>query len=381
MTFRKKYFQSVKRIVVKIGSAVIDDPCNKFDLNAVKNIVENISELHKKGKELCIVSSGAVSMGMRLLNITQKPADIVRKQALAAVGQGALLHKYRELFNEYNINIAQILLSREDLEDRKRFLNVRNTINELINMGVIPIINENDSVSVEELRFGDNDVLSALISIKFDADLLIMLTTVDGLFDKNPLLYKDATFIDVIEDFNEKILEMADKKTSSVGSGGMHSKLNAAHIATSAGIKVVIANGKRKNVIKNILNGENVGTLICSQKCDLSSREKWIVTNTSSIGKRIYVDDGAEKAIIEKGKSLLPSGIIKVEGNFNEGEIVKILNKKGEIIAKGLTNYSSLEVELIKGKKTSEIEKILGYITNKAVIHRNNMVVLKTFRR
>ena len=369
--------KNYKRIVIKIGSGVLDCAQNQFDLPVLKNIVDQLAELKKSGVDICIVTSGAVSSGMRELKLTKKPGEITEKQALAAIGQGKLIHTYATLFASHNITIAQVLLSREDLEKRRRFLNARNTLQKLFESKVIPIINENDSVATEELRYGDNDLMSSLVSIKIDAELLILLTTVDGLFDKNPLKNPEARIISAIENFDEKYYQMSDKRTSLFGSGGMASKLEAAHMAVKAGIQVHIANGKRRGIIRDILDSKPVGTRICSQKCDLSSREKWIIYNSSSRGKNVTVDDGAYEALMLKGKSLLPSGIISVEGQFREGDIIKVVNQKGKIFAKGFTSYSSTEIEKIMGQKSSNIENILGYCTSSEVIHRNNMVLLK----
>lgn len=366
-----------KRIVVKIGSGVLDCEQNQFDLPVLKNIVDQIAELKKNNLDICIVTSGAVSSGMRELKLAHRPREIVEKQALAAIGQGKLLHTYAQLFAPHELTIAQVLLSREDLEVRFRFLNARNTLQKLFENNVIPIINENDSVATEELRYGDNDLMSALVSIKIDADLLILLTTVDGLFDKNPSRYPDAKIIPTIKNFEKKYFQMSDKKTSLMGTGGMGSKLEAAHMAVKAGIQVHISNGKRLGVIHDILNNKTVGTRICSQQCHLSSREKWIVYNSSSRGKKVIVDDGAYEAVARKGKSLLPSGITAVEGTFREGDIIKVVDQQGKVFAKGFTFYSSSEIDKIKGHKSREIEGLLGYYTSAEVIHRNNMVIIK----
>ncbi len=366
-----------RRIVVKIGSGVMDCAQNQFDLPVLKNLVSQLASLHKNGVSVCVVTSGAVSSGLRELKLSTRPKEIVEKQALAAIGQGKLIHTYATLFAKHDIPIAQVLLSRDDLEKRRRFLNARNTLQRLFESKVIPIINENDSVATEELRYGDNDLLSSLVAIKLDADLLILLTTVEGLYDKNPACYPDAQIIPVIENFDDTYYNMSDAKTSEMGTGGMSSKLEAAQMAVNAGIQVHIANGKRKNVIQDLLEKKSVGTLISCRECSLSSREKWIIYNRAARGKKIIVDEGAREAIVSRGKSLLPSGIVKVEGTFQEGDVIKISDRKGKVIAKGFTSYSSHEINKIKGHKSSDIETLLGYCTSTEVIHRNNMVLIE----
>lgn len=378
MIRRKSILKNIQRVVIKLGSAVVDDPLNQMDMAVVQNLVKNIASLIEQGIEVCLVSSGAVSTGMRLLKLSEKPKSIAKKQALAAIGQGELVHTYKQMFSESGIVISQILLSKEDLENRARYINVRNTLNELLQWNVLPILNENDSVSTSELRYGDNDQLASYVSIKLDADLLVILTTVDGLFSKNPTIHRDAEKIDIIENFQDSHFNMADTKTSAVGSGGMHTKLKSAHIASQAGIRVVIANGKETDILQKIFAGENAGTLICQQECHLNSREKWILSNSAAIGKRIHVDTGAVNAIVNKGKSLLPSGITKVEGHFEVGDIVKIVGPDNQIIARGFTNYSSNECDTIKGHQSGEIESLLGYISYIVAIHRNNMVITNT---
>lgn len=371
---RKRLFQKVRRAVVKIGSAVLTDKEGRLDLETFDDIARSIHFARKKGIECVIVTSGAIAAGAGILGLKEKPKTIPQKQAAAACGQGLLMQTYESFFGKYNLKVAQILLTHEDLRDRKRYINAKNTLFTLFKYGVIPIINENDTVAVEEIKFGDNDILAALVSNLVEADALIMLTDTDGLFNKNPKIHKDAKLISLVEEITEDIVAMAERSCSYAGTGGMLSKIQAARQVAFFGTFTVIGNGKTKGQIISIINGEEKGTLILPKRERMKSRKGWIAFSLKPVGS-IIVDEGAKRAILEKGKSLLPSGIKDIIGSFNPGDPVRCIDEKGCEFARGLVNYSSQEILLIKGKKTSEIEKTLGYKTVDEVIHRDDLVI------
>ncbi len=370
---RKKFIQNCKRIVVKCGSAVLTNEDNTLDERVIENIAENVSKLVDKGYVMAIVSSGAVAAGRGILKI--EPKNIVEKQALASIGQIALMQKYRDFFNKFNHEIAQILLTHDDFKDRRRYLHIKENIEKLINFKIIPIINENDSVVVDEIKFGDNDTLAAMFSGLFNADLLILLTDIDGFYDANPKINKDAQLIESVKKIDTKIKKLAESTPSRLGTGGMLSKIEAVDRATRLGIPVIIANGKKDNVLVKILNGELYGTFFYPREDKLKSRKYWLRYSTKSRGK-IIIDDGAVNAIRFKGKSLLPIGIKEVEGNFKEGDVIDILDKNGKIIGKGITYYSAEDLKKIKQKDSSKIKEILGYKFSEEAIHRDNMVII-----
>ncbi len=374
-SLRKRIFQKLKRVVVKIGSAVLTDEEGRLDLETFDDIARSVQHARKRGVECVIVTSGAVAAGTGVLGLKEKPKTIPQKQAAAACGQGLLMQTYESFFGRYNLRVAQILLTHEDLKDRKRYNNAKNTLFTLFKYGVIPIINENDTVAVEEIRFGDNDLLAALVTNLVEADALIMLTDTDGLFDKNPKIHGDAMLIPLIEEVTDDIEAMAEKSCSFAGTGGMLSKIQAARQVSFFGVYTLIGNGKRKGELLSILSGEDRGTLILPKKERMKSRKGWIAFSLKPVGS-IVVDEGAKRAILEKGKSLLPSGIKDILGSFNTGDLVKCIDEKGGEFARGLVNYSSREILLIKGKKTSEIEKTLGYKTFDEVIHRDDLVII-----
>ena len=370
---RKKFIEKCKRIVVKCGSAVLTKDDNSLDENVIENLADNVSRLINKNYQVSIVSSGAVAAGRGILKI--EPKNIVEKQALASVGQIALMQKYRIFFNKNNHEVAQILLTHDDFKDRKRYLHIKENIEKLISMKIVPVINENDSVVVDEIKFGDNDTLAAMFSGLYNADLLILLTDIDGFYNANPKINKDAKLIESIKKIDTNIKKLAEATPSKLGSGGMLSKIEAVDRATRLGIPVIIANGKKKDIVLKILNGEFFGTFFYPRKEKLKSRKYWLRYSTKSRGK-IVIDDGAVKALTEKGKSLLPIGIIKVEGNFKEGDVIDILDKNLNLIGKGITYYSSDDLDKIKQSDSQKIKEILGYKFSDEAIHRNNLVVI-----
>lgn len=372
---RQETFAHAKKILIKVGSAVLAG-ADGLDLNIIDSLVKEMSNLVHKGYSVVLVTSGAIVSGKHRLNITGKLKSIPEKQAAAAIGQGRLMRVYSKSFEKQGLYVAQILLTLSDLSDRQRYLNIRNTLSTLMEWGVTPIINENDSVAVDEIKFGDNDNLAAMIANIIEADLFINLTSTDGLFDCNPAQSKRAKLIELVYEITEQIEAASTTDTSAGGTGGMKSKVLAAKKVTTMGIPCVIAPGKRKNVLADILAGKEIGTLFLPTADRLNSKKYWIAFTLHPRGT-LVIDDGAKKALLEKGKSLLPSGIVEVEGDFNLGDAVNCVDRDGEIIAKGLVNYNSVEIRKIKGLKTLQISQILGHKDYDEVIHRDNLAITK----
>ena len=376
---RKTILVHTKKILIKIGSAVLTG-ADGIDLTIVDALVKEMSTLVHRGYSVVLVTSGAIASGKHRLNITGKLKSIPEKQAAAAVGQGRLMRVYSKSFEKNGVYVAQILLTLSDLTDRQRFLNIRNTLSTLMEWKVMPIINENDSVAVDEIKFGDNDNLAAMIANIVEADLFINLTNTAGLYDSNPAESKKARFIGLVSEFTDEIEAIATAETSTVGTGGMKSKVLAAKKVTAIGIPCIIAPGKKKNILTDILDGKEIGTLFLPMADRLNSKKYWIAFTLRSQGK-LVVDDGACKALLEKGKSLLPSGIIDVEGDFALGDPVSCVDRTGTAIAKGLVNFSSAEIRKIMGLKTAKIEQVLGHKDYEEVIHRDNLAVTKQSRK
>ncbi len=372
---RKEILKDVRKVLIKIGSAVLTGD-NGLDLHIIEQLVEEIVELKKRGYHVVIVTSGAIASGKHRMGLTGPLKSMPQKQAAAAIGQGRLMRVYSNAFGKYGIYVAQILLTMSDLTDRKRFLNIRNTLTTLMDWGVIPIINENDTVAVDEIKFGDNDHLAAMMANITETHLLINLTNTEGLYDHNPNRSKKAKVIPLVREISEVIEQAATDETSDVGSGGMRSKVLAAKKVTAFGIPYIIAPGKEPGILRDLFDGKDRGTLFLPMKDHLNSRKYWIAFTLRSRGK-LTLDDGAKKALIEEGKSLLPSGVIAVEGDFHVGDPVLCLDTEGKILAKGLTNYGSEEVGKIMGLKTTKIQQVLGYKDYDEVIHRDNMAVDK----
>lgn len=345
-------FSKTKRIVIKIGTNILAKG-DRINVDYVKRIAGQVSSLLKTGRQVVIVSSGAIGMGAGRLELYKKLGDMKMRQACAAIGQPLLMAEYRKAFAKFGITVAQILLTTEVLNNRKTYLNLRNSIETLLNLGVVPILNENDSVSTEEIgsAFGDNDRLSALVASKIDADLLIMLTDIDALYDKDPRKFKDAVAISTVYEITDKIIKNAGGKGSSLATGGMKTKIEAAKIASNAGCRIVLANGKAKNVIGRIITGASIGTVFMPKR-KLGNRQRWIL-NSDPAGT-INIDAGAINAVKNR-KSLLPSGITSVRGSFEAGCVV-MLNDS----AKAVTNLSSAELKAVAGRHSTEIKKLLG---------------------
>lgn len=372
---RELLLKNVQKIVVKVGTSTLTKSDGQLNIDKIKKIVLELSNLSDKGYDVALVTSGAVGAGMGMLNMPERPKTLSEKQAVSAVGQVSLMHLYQTLFQEYNKVIGQLLLTKGEFSDRRRYLNVRNVCNTFFDKKIIPVINENDAIVADELKVGDNDTMSALVSGLIDADLVIILSDIDGLYNKNPQKYTDAKLIELVGDITEDVKNMAGGEGSKFGTGGMITKIIAAEMATKIGTNLVIVNGDDPKNITRVVEKENIGTLFVRKNKKISSKKYWLAYGTNKKGI-ITIDEGAEKALLN-GKSLLPVGIKSVEGRFDEGAVIKIENLKKEIIATGITNYSSDEIEVIKGKQSEEIEGILGYQYHADVVHIDNMLVNK----
>lgn len=363
-----------RRLVVKVGTSSLCGPRGALHLKRVESLVDDLSFLWKQGKELILVSSGAIGAGVGRLGLARKPSTIPEKQAAAAVGQGILMQHYETAFAPRGIVVAQVLLTREDINNRVRYLNARHTLQALLRFRVLPIVNENDTVAVEEIRFGDNDNLAALVACLVDADLLVLLTDQDGFYTADPKKGSGGRLLAEIPEITREIEELAGGRGSALGTGGMETKLQAARIATGAGIPMVIASGLKPGVLPGLAAGQPVGTLFLPREDRMQARKRWIAFGSPVLG-RLWVDQGAAGAILKKGKSLLPGGITAVEGNFEAGSVVSVIDPLGKEIARGISNYPAGAVELIKGHKSQEIKAILGYKDYDEVIHRDNLTV------
>ncbi len=369
----------IRTLVVKIGTTLLSSGSRPFDERVLGAIVNDLARLKQdRAMNLLVVSSGAIGCGMNVMGIKERPKLLRLKQATAAVGQVRLVHCYETLFQATGtgLKVAQVLLSAGDLDKRQTYLNVRNTIHSLFDMGcVVPIVNENDSTAIEELRFGDNDTLAAKIAGKIDADLLIILSNVDGLYDTNPEKKPDAQLLREVENITEDIEALAEDTASETSTGGMMTKVAAAKIACAAGVQTVIANGKRPNVIRDVLERSCPATYFHVPKDPLSHRKRWIAFGRQPQGE-VIVDNGAGRALRCGGKSLLAAGIVDVRGSFQAGAAVKVVDESHHALATGLINYSSEEILRIKGCKSDSIESILGRRDFDEVIHRDNMAIL-----
>lgn len=361
-----------KRIVIKFGTTSLTNKTVYLSPPNLLEYVRQINQLHSHGIQVIIVSSGAVAAGMELLKQPKISKSLPAKQMLSSVGQGRLMHIWSQLFGFYGINIGQLLLTKGDLSDRNRYLNVRDTIETLLSHKVIPVINENDSVATEEIKVGDNDNLSALVANTVAADLLLILTDQGGLFDKNPRQYTDAQLIKEINIIDDSLYRIA-RGGSELGTGGMYTKVKAAQIATQSGIPTIIAPFYEENIMIRIAKGEKIGTSFTSKVNRRESKRRWIFSEQAN--GTIVIDEGAEKNLYEKGASLLPIGIVSVSGKFDRGSIVKIVNDSSKKIGMGMVNYSSSEIEKVLKCHSSMIEEKLGYSYGNEVIHRDNMLI------
>ena len=365
---RKKFLKDAKTIVVKIGTSIITDN-GVISKARITGLVSDIAALKNSGYQVVIVSSGAISAGAGALKMSRENISIPVKQAFAAVGQTILMNTWREAFLKAECEVGQILLTEDDVKDRRRFINARHTFSSLLEMGIIPIVNENDSVVIKEIKFGDNDILSAHVTNIVEAELLILLSDVEGFYND----LSDPEPVEEICEITKDVIARAGGSGSIHGTGGMLSKIRAAEVIIKCGEKMIIANGKVKGILSRIINGEKIGTLFIGNE-PLCSRKRWIAFNMKTAGK-IVVDDGAEKALRQHKKSLLSTGVIDIEGRFHLGDAVEIVNKNGGIVGKGIVNYNFMELQTIKGKKTSQIKDILGSSYFDEVINRDDLIL------
>jgi glutamate 5-kinase len=372
---RRRALSAARRVVVKVGSGLITQPGDGPSPLVIDRLADDLAALVRDRREVALVTSGAIATGMARLGLPVRPRSIPEKQASAAVGQSALMWHYEQAFKKHDIQVGQVLLTGQDIADRERYLNARNTLLTLLQFGVLPVINENDTVAVEEIKVGDNDNLAALVAHLIDADLLVLLTDVDGLYTADPRRDPTARRLDVVESITDDIYRLVFDAATQVSVGGMATKLEAAQKASSSGIPMVIASGHEPGILQRLLKGEGLGTYFQPRDDRLAARKRWIAFAVPPQG-RLVVDGGAKRALTERRKSLLPSGVAAVEGEFPAGAVVALAELGGQEFARGLVNYGADELRKIRGAKTSEIDKRLGYKGLDEVIHRDNLVVL-----
>jgi glutamate 5-kinase len=369
-------FKKAKRVVVKIGSALLTDGGQGLDHKALSAWVEQISNLQSQGVELLLVSSGAVAEGMSRLGWDKRPSALNELQVAASVGQMGLVEAWSSRFQARGIQSAQVLLTHEDLSDRQRYLNARSALLAMLELSVVPIINENDVVATDEIRFGDNDTLAALVANIVDADLLVILTDQLGLFDSDPTTNSGAVLIEQISVNDESLEEMAgDSSHTGLGRGGMATKVSAARLASRSGAATVIVSGGIERVVNRLYEGEQLGTFLVPDLEPLDARKRWLLGRLRVSGELI-IDDGAVTVLRSSGKSLLSIGVIETKGHFKRGDLLLFRDKEGVVVGRGLVNYSAKEVAIIMGHASSEIEELLGYVDESELCHRDNLVVL-----
>ncbi len=364
-----------KTLVVKLGTSILTGGTRRIDRAHMVELVRQLAQLHREGHHVVVVTSGAIAAGRELLGHPALAPTMPNKQMLAAVGQSHLIQIWQRLFDIYQLHVGQMLLTRADLEDRERYLNARDTLNALLSHRIIPVINENDAVATTEIKVGDNDNLSARAAILADADLLILLTDQQGLFTADPRSNPDAKLIEEVSEITDELRALAGDSVSGLGTGGMATKLQAADVATRSGIEVVIASGKTPELIGRLAHGERIGTRFIAQANPLESRKSWILAGPPPHGELI-VDDGAARAVQSKGSSLLPKGITQVCGEFERGDVVRIVSLLGKELARGICRYSATDLQRIAGKHSDEIESCLGYGYGPVAIHRDDLVLL-----
>lgn len=365
----------VRRLVVKVGSGLVTNAATGADIDRIEALAAEVAAV-REGRQVVLVSSGAIVTGVARLGLGRRPRSIPEKQAAAAVGQSALMWQYDVAFKRHGLPIGQVLLTAQDLSDRPRYLNARNTLTTMLRLGVLPVVNENDTVAVEEIKVGDNDNLSAHVAALIDADLLVLLTDVDGLYTANPADDPAARKLDTVDAITDEIRRLVWGRGGALSVGGMATKLEAAQKATASGVPMVIASGAEKRVLARVLAGEPIGTYFAPKADKLGARKRWIAFAVPPAG-RLVVDQGARRALAEEGKSLLPSGLVGVEGDFAAGDVVAVVDAgDGREFARGLVNFDAAEVGRIRGAKTREIEGRLGYRSFDEVIHRDNLVIV-----
>ncbi len=369
---RKALFKSRRRVVVKLGSAVLENPAGGIDMELISSLASEMASLTEVGYHFVIVSSGAILMGMRETGKGSIPRAMKAKQALSAIGQSRLMHAYESAFSEHGIKVGQMLLTREGLADRQRFVNAHNTLDALLKLQVIPIINENDTVAVEEIKFSDNDLLSSMVVNLADAELLVIFTDIGGLYDKDPRL-GEGMLVEVVESVDQEVMKMAGG-AGDVGSGGMSTKVMAAKMVAHRGVPTVIADGKAAGSLRGVLAGSPIGTLFMPAAERIDSKKHWIAYAGTARGT-LTLDDGAVRAIVEDKKSLLPAGILEVEGKFEGGSLVRCVSRSGDEVARGITAFTSEQIRKIMGQHTGQIKVILGHDIDSEVIHRDDLVL------
>lgn len=372
---RDQYSRKAKRLIIKIGSALLTKDGKGLDYEAIADWAKQISNLRQQGREIILVSSGSVAEGMSRMGWTSRPKKLAKLQAAAAIGQTGLIEAYESQFKKYNIQAAQILLTHDDVRNRKRYLNARNTLRTLIDLKTLPIVNENDTVALEEMRLGDNDTLAALVANLVEADVLIILTDQQGLFNKDPRHHTDAKLISDESATNPDLMAYVGTIATSLGSGGMATKITAAQRAARSGCATIIASGRKSNVLQRISEGEDIGTLLVPDTTKIVARKQWIAGHVQASGS-LFLDEGACLSIQKNGSSLLPVGVEHSEGSFKRGDVVDCKNQQGHIIARGLVNYSTEDVEKIYKIPSARITEVLGYQGEAELIHRDNLVVL-----
>jgi len=369
-------FSNVKRVIIKIGSSSLVHDDLSINSDMIDRLMQSFFNLHQKGIDVCLVSSGAIALGMHELKLNKRPSDMALKQACAAVGQAKLMEAYNIFASKYDLSCGQILLNHDDFQKRTRMHHLSNTLEAMFSNKIIPIINENDALAVDEIKVGDNDTLAALIVPIINANLLVLFSDIDGLFNKNPKLYKDAIKVDTVDKITKDIYDMVGVNPSSVGTGGMETKLNAAKISTNSCCNMIICNSNMINKLDDIINGDNIGTLFSAKAKKLSSKKDWLIFKAYPEGK-IYIDDGCKARLSNKRVSILPVGIIAVMGEFKKGSLIDVLDKDNKLVARGVTNYSSEVISAILGLSSDEIKNKLGNKVKKEVIHANNLVVFR----
>lgn len=362
-------------IVIKLGTSTLTHGSKKLDRAHMLEIVRVVHKLVEQHAKVILVSSGAMAAGRELLGYPDLPKDVRYKQMLASIGQVKLIEEWAQLFSIYSLNVGQILITRADLESRERYLNARDTLFAQLELGIIPIINENDAVSISEIKVGDNDNLAALSAVLVEADKVILLTDQDGLYTADPRKNKEAKLIRNVDTIDEHIIEIAGGSGTTLGTGGMATKIKAAQVATQAGVEMIIASGENPSIILELVHGQGNATFFRSSKKPVLARKSWISSATRALGS-VTIDDGAVNALVNKGSSLLPKGIVNVHDEFLRGATVLVKDQKGNVIARGITRYSSDELNLIKKKSSSSIENILGFTHGDEAIHRDDLVVI-----
>ena len=363
-----------RRVVVKLGTTFLTNGTKQLYRPNMVEIARECAQLQQQGWEVILVSSGAVAAGRQQLGYPTLPSTITSKQLLAAVGQNQLMQLWSQLFHIYGVNVGQILLTRADVESRPRYLNARETLNALLEQKIVPIINENDAIATEEIKVGDNDNLSALVAVLAEAELLLLLTDQQGLFTADPRQNPHAQLISEVGQITPELRQLAGGSVTGLGTGGMATKLEAAEIATRTGVTVIIANGRLPNIIVRLVSGEAIGTKFTPRATSVENRQRWLLAGSRPVGS-VVIDAGAKAALCEQGRSLLPAGIVAVEGVFARGDTVAIVDESGHEWARGLVRYPSEALEQIKRKNSAEIEPILGYTYGKVAIHRNDMII------